>query len=183
MDEEQAYLFDLDGYIVLRGVVGEGTVRRLMASNRKRGEGADGRSSGERYRMEEAELARRGNGSGAARPRMSNDQSALHWDKSYRDIMAIPDICSILEQLCGRNFRLDHVNVHARDGTFGGGRLHGGSNPGGGNGFFFHKSGGFQNGLVSVTFELEDTYCNGGGFCCIPGEWGAPVRIVVIYNI
>ena len=32
------------------------------------------------------------------------------------------------------------------------------------------RNGNFANGLVSVTYELEDTDCNpaGGGFCCAP---------------
>jgi hypothetical protein len=34
-----------------------------------------------------------------------------------------------------------------------------------------------SNGLVSVTYELEETHCNGGGFCCAspppPGGAGA----------
>ena len=41
--------------------------------------------------------------------------------------------------------------------------LHGGDNPGGGNGFFGFRNGNFQNGLVSVTYELEDTFCNPAG--------------------
>eukprot|EP01048_Picozoa_sp_COSAG05_P006407 COSAG05_NODE_414_length_10051_cov_120.012158_3_plen_218_part_00 len=165
MDDEQAYLFDLDGYIVIRGALDPNTVQRLMASNRKRA--GDGRSAGEIYKGELANGLTTGK---AGRPRMANDQDALHWDKSYRDIMAHPQVCAVVEQLCGPNFRLDHVNVHARPGKFDGGQLHGGSNPGGGNGFFFHNAGSFKNGLVSVTYELEDTHCNGGGFCCVPGS-------------
>lgn len=31
----------------------------------------------------------------------ANDQDALHWDKSYRDLMAHPVVCPIVQQLCG----------------------------------------------------------------------------------
>ena len=27
-----------------------------------------------------------------------------------------------------------------------------------------------MNGLTTVAYELEDTTCNGGGFCCIAGS-------------
>ena len=45
---------------------------------------------------------------------------------------------------------------------------------GGGNGFYQYQGGQMRNGLVAVTWELEDTHCNGGGFCCIPGSERAP---------
>eukprot|EP01052_Picozoa_sp_SAG31_P004396 SAG31_NODE_182_length_21094_cov_4.426721_1_plen_164_part_00 len=88
-----------------------------------------------------------------------------------RDLMAHPVVVPILEQLCGSRFRLDHINVHTHVANgYSGSSLHGGSNPGGGNGFYFMQNGQMRNGLVAVTWELEDTHCNGGGFCCIPGS-------------
>ena len=55
-----------------------------------------------------------------------------------------------------------------------GGGLHGSNRPGRGLGLYHYNNGQFYNGLTTVTYELEDTYCNGGGFCCIPVC--APVR-------
>ena len=57
--------------------------------------------------------------------------------------------------------------VHSRD-HFPGGTLHGGSanssaGAGMGGPFFSMDNGAFQNGLVTVSFELESTRCNGGG--------------------
>ena len=93
----------------------------------------------------------------------------LHWNRAYRDLMAHPAVVPILEQLCGARFRLDHINVHTHVAAgYSGSSLHGGSNPGGGNGFYHYQGGQMRNGLVAVTWELEDTHCNGGGFCCIP---------------
>ena len=101
----------------------------------------------------------------------------LHWNRAYRDLMAHPAVVPILEQLCGARFRLDHINVHTHVAAgYSGSSLHGGSNPGGGNGFYHYQGGQMRNGLVAVTWELEDTHCNGGGFCCIPGsERAAPL--------
>jgi hypothetical protein len=201
MDAEQAYLFDLNGFIVIKNAVAPAEVARLLAA---------------------ANVHKR-HGT-APRPRdrapakgYQNDQDALHWDQSYRALIAHPRISPMIEQLCGPRFRLDHIDVTARqmgDHSFAGtSMLHGGDNPGGGNGFFnfrngpqrsapgatvvhLHprhaavrgvpmggrsvaaenraaapppRAGHFQNGLVGVAYELEDTHCNGGGFCCIPG--------------
>ena len=99
----------------------------------------------------------------------------LHWNRAYRDLMAHPAVVPILEQLCGARFRLDHINVHTHVAAgYSGSSLHGGSNPGGGNGFYHYQGGQMRNGLVAVTWELEDTHCNGGGFCCVRAPTAAP---------
>ena len=144
-----AFLLLPSQYIVLRGALSADAVATLLAkaNERKRG-GQDDRPEG-----------------------FQNDQHALHWDKVYRDLIDHPLVSPILAQLCGATFRLDHVNVHARPLKLHPGQtLHGGDNPGGGNGFYGFRNGSFTNGLVSVTYELEDTDMNpaGGGFCCAP---------------
>ena len=109
---------------------------------------------------------------GAAGTLQHSDAGVLHWDKAYRDAMAHPLIVPILEQLCGETFRLDHINVHTHDSMperKKGAGLHGSNRPGRGLGLYHYNNGQFFNGLTTVTFELEDTHCNGGGFCCIPG--------------
>ena len=109
---------------------------------------------------------------GAAGTLQHSDAGVLHWDKAYRDAMAHPLIVPILEQLCGETFRLDHINVHTHDSMperKKGAGLHGSNRPGRGLGLYHYNNGQFYNGLTTVTFELEDTHCNGGGFCCIPG--------------
>lgn len=97
-------------------------------------------------------------------------ESMLH-EKIFRDVMYHPAVVPIIKDLCGGNFRLDHLNIHTHVGPgFKGGGLHGGHHPGGGSGFYELLNGSrFLNGLISVTYELYDTHCNDGGFCCIPG--------------
>lgn len=80
-----------------------------------------------------------------------NDQHALHWHSVYRDLIAHPIVAPIMQQIIGPGFRLDHINVHARPATFPGGTLHGGDNPGGGNGFFGFRNGAFQNVSAAPT--------------------------------
>ena len=113
---------------------------------------------------------------GAKPVEAGNMESMLH-DKIYRDTLYHPKILPIVEQLCGENYRLDHLNVHTHVAAgFQGGGLHGGHHPGGGSGFYQLLNGQqFLNGLISVTYELYDTHCNGGGFCCIPGVRSTPL--------
>lgn len=69
------------------------------------------------------------------------------------------------------------------DGFFQGHNLHGGGggssgNHGtGGSQFFHYQDGRFHNGLTVVAYELQDTHCNGGGFCCVPGSHAGHVQM------
>ena len=138
----QAYLFDLNGFIVLPGLLDAETVAELKRD--AKGVENNGPSSQQNF----------GNSEGAV----------LHWNQAYRDLMAHPKVVPILRELCGPHFRLDHINVHTHVAAgYPGSSLHGGHSPGNGNGFFFHSGGQMMNGLVSVTYELEDTHCNRGG--------------------
>lgn len=106
-----------------------------------------------------------------------NMESMLH-HQIYRDTLFHPTITPIVEQLCGENYRLDHLNIHTHVAAgFKGGSLHGGHRPGGGAGFYEVHGRMFLNGLISVTYELYDTQCNGGGFCCIPGSHRAALEL------
>lgn len=142
-------MFDLNGFIALPGLLTDEQVAELKAD--AKGVENNGPSAQENF----------GN----------SDGGVLHWNRTYRDVMAHPGVVPILEELCGQRFRLDHVNVHTHvaDG-YPGSSLHGGHSPGNGSGFFFARNGQMMNGLLAVTYELEDTIVNGGGFCCIPGS-------------
>lgn len=93
-------------------------------------------------------------------------------------------------------FRIDHINCHthgAFNPNLAGTSLHGGNQllslrSQGDNGedqsallsTYYDKDafGRLHNGLVSVTFELEDTTVNGGGFCCLPGSHKTPSEML-----
>ena len=155
MTEEQRYLFDAFGYLIVPDAVTQAQIEELRATLRMPAEQRDpvGRSEG-----------------------------PLHWSRAWRDLLDLPALSPILEELIGNSerpvdgdpslptFRMDHVNVHThiRKG-FAGGILHGGWKGTGGCQFFRYHDGRFYNGLVAVAFELHDTHVNDGGFCCIPG--------------
>ena len=164
MTEEQRYLFDTFGYLVLPGVLTPVQVDELRSTLKQPTE-----------QFEPVEQSR----------------GPLHWAKVWRDLLDLPGLSPVLEELIGNHglrarfearaeenpavtvlptFRLDHVNIHTHvKRGFKGGVLHGGGRGTGGSQFFQYHDGRFYNGLVSVSFELHDTHANGGGFACIPG--------------
>jgi hypothetical protein len=185
MDDEQRYLFDSRGVFTIPGALSLSHVDELNQVFTE---------------VEESAAPEYGGAAG----RMGGD--ALHWGRAYRDLLDMPRISPVLEELVGNHrespsdipsFRIDHINVHNRckgathpqfDGFFQGHNLHGGglgssgNIGGGGSQFYRYQDGMFFNGLTVITYELKDTHCNGGGFCCVPGthtghmklpqEWG-----------
>ena len=165
MNEEQKYLFDLFGFILLRDVLTQEQVLKLRSTIR-----------GGREQF----------------PPAPQSEGPLHWDVIWRDLLDLPVISELLEGLIGNpnllkaredkyevplpTFRLDHINVHTHVSKgFEGGRLHGGWN--GTAGFYNYDNGVLYNGLTTVSFELYDTHPNNGGFGCIPGSHKANVQL------
>ena len=160
MNEEQRYLFDTFGYLVIPDVVSDEVIEVLKSTL---------------------------NGSTEQFPPVPQSEGPLHWDQVWRDLLALPKIDTILEEMIGNpmkravrqqrdpdgpmspTYRLDHINVHTHvQKGFKGGILHGGWNSVAG--LFRYDGGHFYNGLTTVAFELFDTFCNDGGFACIPGS-------------
>ncbi len=155
MTEEQRYLFDAFGYLIIPEVVSQAQIEELRATLR---------SPAEQNAPD------------------THSERPLHWSRAWRDLLDLPGLSPLLEELIGNHaraaewpaglptFRIDHVNVHTHVAKgFPGARLHGGWKGTGGAQFFRYHDGQFYNGLVAVVFELFDTHPNGGGFCCIPG--------------
>lgn len=160
MTNEQRYLFDNAGYIVIPDVLTSDQVDQLRATLRE---------STEQF------------------PPVPQTEGPLHWGRIWRDLLDWPSLSPILEEMIGNppllagrrsrcdnadplpTFRLDHINVHTHVGKgFKGGMLHGGWNSV--SGFFRYDNGVFYNGLTTVSLELYDTAPNNGGFACIPGS-------------
>mgnify|MGYP001446687389 FL=1 len=112
------------------------------------------------------------------------------WSQEFVDLLDLPSISPILTKIYGGTgvelhppYRIDHINIHTH-GTFNkdlaGGTIHGRNerliNPERPQELMTHyfehdnKTGTFENGLVTVAYELEDTVCNGGGFGCLAGS-------------
>ena len=138
MDDEQRYLFDARGVFTIPGALSLSHVDELNQVFTE---------------IEESDAPEHG-GAGT----MGGD--ALHWGRCYRDLLDMPAISPIVEELIGNHvrqqsdiptFRIDHINVHNRckganhphfSGFFDGHNLHGGGlgnsgNHGGGGSQFF----------------------------------------------
>ena len=158
--EEERYLFDAFGYVVVPDVLTEHQVDALRLTLRQPTEQFEP---------------------------VSAEESPLHWGTAWRDLLDLPKLTPILEALMGNHefrdafiaakdrepyptYRLDHINVHTHvEKGFPGGDLHGGWVNSGGSQYFRYHDGKFYNGLIAVSFELYDTFENDGGFACIPG--------------
>ena len=161
MTNEEQYLFDTFGYMIVSDVLTSDQVERLRSTLQ---------TPTEQFEP------------------VAQTQNPLHWDKVWRDLLDLPKLTPILETLLGNHefrerfvatkgktpypsYRLDHINVHTHVAEgYAGGQLHGGWMDSGGSQYFRYHDGRFYNGLIAVSFELFDTFDNDGGFACIPGS-------------
>ena len=146
MNDEELYLFDLQGYLVIEGV--------LSAT-------------------EVAELNRLVDDQQLAPPAESVESQRfggfLLWAEPFRTLLDHPRILPYLEVLLGDGFRLDHYyGIHMATNTDGL-RLHGGGTPYEAEEYYVFRDRMF-NGLSVVTWALTDAPPGQGGFACIPGS-------------
>ena len=126
MTEEQRYLFDTFGYLVLPDVLTGTQVEELRTTLRQPTEQFEP---------------------------VAQAEGPLHWGKVWRDLLDLPTLTPVLEEVIGNHavrerraraelpdmptFRLDHVNVHTHVSEgFPGSSLHGGWKGTGGAQFF-----------------------------------------------
>jgi len=149
MTEEQKYLFDLQGYLVLENVLDADTVGQMKLD------------------METNGITNPEND-----PNKSRFRGFFEWGETWRNLIDHPTLLPVLNGILGEKFRMDHAygmaaRVGGEEGHFG---MHHES------GMFQHgcyyvtHGEKMHNGLVVVSYALSDTPPGGGGFCCIPGS-------------
>ena len=172
MTEEEAYLFDLRGFIVVKNALQPNQIDDLS---------------------QRLEAHRSSNFSpilGSDRTILGDDKDAwsapslLELGGAYLDLIDLPTIAPYLTKLLGEHYRLDHdyakidSKMPDREKTL---YLHGGGQGAGGPAdlvgpsdggqcFYRYSNGRFFNGLVAVAFELDDVRASDGGFACVPGS-------------
>ena len=155
MTEEERFLFDLEGYLVVPGVLSPQGVAELN-------ELADEAWPGEH---DETGLRRTSNVS--------------QWGPRFRDLIDHTNIVPYLIELLGPKFRIDHdYCMFMRRGTSRS-RLHGGPSPQsyeGDHWYRFHLDGTIRNGLTVFTYNLSDCGPEDGGFACVPGSHKTNLR-------
>ena len=147
MTPEEKFIFDLEGYIVIKNVL---TATEVAALN----ELAD-----ERF-TEKKELADRRTG------------SVSRWGAAAQALIDHPNLVPYLVDLVGPKFRIDHdyCIFMTKGGRAGG--LHGGEGHSGGEAdhWYRYRDGVMRNGLTVVTFFLTHANQGDGGFACVPGS-------------
>ena len=152
MNDRQRYLFDLNGYLVLRGVLYRDTVDRVKTALRTNIEKPD----------DAASIVSMPDGS-------TRTINFLHWGQDFRDLLDHPAVTPILTELMSVGHRVDHYyGMHHPKGT-GMLPLHGGGDAFDSS-FFQFKKGKMHTGLTVASWALSDTPPGGGGFACVPGS-------------
>ena len=155
MTPEERFIFDLDGYLIIKNVLTPQEVKRLN-------EVADATFVRDYDDPNEDSKGRKGR-------RQVGRVSA--WSPETQALIDHPRILPYLIELLGPTFRLDHdYCIFMRPGAACG-RLHG--SPGGHRGSqrkYLYLEGEMLNGLSVVTFFLADAKAGDGGFTCIPGS-------------
>ena len=146
LTDEQKFLFDLQGYVVLSGVLTESECSELIAL-------AD-----------------------AAWPRQPDDgpfrreEAITRWHPRFLDLLDHPRVLPVLAELIGSRLRADHdYCIFMREGADGQ-LIHGGPRRFETDHWYYYSDGIMRNGLTVATWALTDTGPGDGGFVCIPGS-------------
>lgn len=145
MTPEEKFMFDLEGYIVIKNVL---TPPEVTALN-------DLASQVFTEKKEDADRRR--------------SQVSL-WGPETQRLIDHPKIVPYLLELLGPKFRIDHdyCIFMTKGGSRGG--LHGGETDAEGDHWYKYRDGVMRNGLTVVTFFLTQANKGDGGFACIPGS-------------
>jgi hypothetical protein len=143
MTPEEKFLFDIQGYLVIKNVLTPAEVARLNA-------------------IADAKFPRDSETRGLRSSRVSK------WGPEYQALIDHPNTLPYLLELIDSKFRLDHdYCIFMREGDMGG-QLHGGEGHEGDH-WYKVRDGQTLNGLCVVTFFLTPAAEGDGGFACIPG--------------
>ena len=152
---EEKFQFDLEGYLVVPGVLGRREVARLNELADEVWPGEPDESGGRRT------------------------SKVSQWGPAFRDLIDHPRILPYLVEWLGPKFRIDHdYCIFMRPGASRG-NLHGGPAPQSGEGDHWYRcypDGTIRNGLTVFTFNLSDCGPGDGGFACIPGSHKTNLR-------
>ena len=181
MTEQEKFLFDLYGYLVIENVLTVDEVKSANAATDHHHQLIDNRAPG---------LAQTSSALKAERGRGEFQRNPLTFDQPYcqpfRRMLTHSRVASILNEILGDGFRLDHGPglIQMGKGTEGH-WLHGGMtfDPS----QYHHFAHGRMNcGLCVVAWQLTDVHLGDGGFACIPGShksnYRPPQSVVSLEN-
>ncbi len=149
MNELDRYLFDLQGYVIIPNALDSDTLKDLNVL------------------VDEHVAAKVSED--AAHHRFL---SVVNWSAAIRNVIDNAAVSPYLEELLGKQFRLDHdyLDVMRRGNGPTKAWLHGGGTPFDHRQFYRWDNGKMWNGLTVVAYNLRDVNPGDGGFACIPGS-------------
>ena len=142
MTGEEKFIFDLDGYIVIKNVLSDEQVSEINAITEEK---------------QKAKAA----GEEVGRP--------SSWGQVFQDLIDNPTILPYLTAWLGPKVRLDHDYAIFMSKGEQRGRLHGGENGHEGDHWYKYRDGTIRTGLTVVTFFAAPAGPDDGGFTCNPG--------------
>ncbi|MGI9219649.1 MAG: phytanoyl-CoA dioxygenase family protein [Woeseiaceae bacterium] len=170
MNDQEKYLFDLRGYLVVKNALNDDLIAALT-----------------KKLLEDPAAIKRGF-AGSDRTRYSNkdvmawsSRSLLEYGGPFIDLIDLPTIKPYLEFLMQPHYRLDHdylkidragtgeLFLHGGGQGAGRGRDHVGPHDGG-QCYYRYNNEKMYNGLVAVAFELKTVKPGDGGFACVAGS-------------
>ena len=164
MTEQERYLFDLQGYLLVEDVLDAAQVRELN-------ELLDARDLWNQPRGQDAPLDYE-----------TFDERFFHvspphsWGKPFLDLVAQPRMSGYLSDILGPQFRYDHGQAMFMRSGSGSLELHGGGTPHDPIGYYRVAGGEIRCGLVVVAYALCDVGEGDGGFVVVPGSHKSSFR-------
>ena len=149
MTDQERYLFDLQGFLVIPNAL---SVAQVAALNGLLDQHIEGEMAPEASTHRFGDL--------------------LTWGQPYVDLIDNPRVESHLTEILGEQFRIDHLYLDViRSGLSPiGATLHGGGTPFHRVNFYDFRNGRMYSGLFVVAYNLADVGPEDGGFACVPGS-------------
>lgn len=174
MTEAQRYLFDLNGFLVIRGVLSPEELKRANAAIDKREDQMIQRSENA---LRNAKEGTKMYGTGPGRKDLGG---VLEWgaedSRVFQSILAHPKLLPLFTGILGKGYRMDHLPfVLAQDEGAEGFSLHGGTVDCGTGEYNPHLAytcmhGTIRSSLMGCNVMLTDHNPGDGGFCVVPGS-------------
>jgi hypothetical protein len=176
MTEDERYLFDLNGYLIVRNVLTPTEVVRANAIIDKHASEMIERSDAP---LRNAVQGTKFYGTGPGRKDLGG---VLEWgaeeSRIFQSILAHPRLVPLFHGLLGKGYRMDHLPfVLAQDTGSEGFQLHGGTIDCGSGEYNPHlaytchsSSSTIRLALLGVNVMLTDHNAGDGGFCIVPGS-------------
>jgi ectoine hydroxylase-related dioxygenase (phytanoyl-CoA dioxygenase family) len=164
MTDREKYLYDINGYLVVRDFLTPEEVDRLNAA-----------FDANRDRMREDGNSNTGGSPTLAGHKRGYFDGMLAWEPPwcdpFRELLVHPKAVPYLNTLHGRGWRMDHspfalFSTRGAEGLI----LHGPGHHYFGLAAYHYKNGQMRTGMVVFQYQLADVNEGDGGFCCVPGS-------------